>query len=179
MAFYNPVLWTKLCPEVSWPCTLGIPTLMDLWALWGFPFLGGRDTYIRSVLPLPLGSSLSDLPRKMVIIHLKNQTQTHHSLPKQLLITKLKSHVSGSSCFCQERSVRWEGLPSHRSETENSMSWHFPSCRWKLSVFRPQQLGYGKVGSLFQGAQLLCDLSLSSLAISVSALLIIPSCRRN
>ena len=39
-------------------------------------------------------------------------------------------------------------------------------------VFRPQQLGYGKVGSLFQGAQLLCDLSLSfSLAISVSALL--------
>ena len=111
----------------------------------GLPLLG-RKGHLHQICPSPASGklSLSDLPRKMVIIHLKNQTQTHHSLPKQLLITKLKSHVSGSSCFCQERSVCWEGLPSRRSGTENSMSWNFPSCRWKLSCLQTPATGLWK-----------------------------------
>ena len=122
----------------------------------GLPLLG-RKGHLHQICPSPAPGklSLSDLPRKMVIIHLKNQTQTHHSLPKQLLITKLKSHVSA-------KKEVYAGRASHHAGVERKTPCPgiFHHAGESFPVFRPQQLGYGKVGSLFQGAQLLCDLSL-------------------
>lgn len=151
--FYNSIRRTKLCPQ-KFPGH----------AFWGFllwwmskPFgasMRGSDRYVRSVSntapkQLSLGACQRDGDHSF-----ENKIETHYSIPTQQLITKPKSHISGSPSLCQERRQppRLEGLPASRIETENS-SFHLPSSIMQLKtflVFKFHQWVCGKRGSFLQ-----------------------------